>query len=96
MEIIDARALLVGAKVRFTKNQEMLEALSMGIETLDKQIPKKPICETVDENENEYEFEHYMCPNCKNILHQRYKKSRELMRYKQNYCHDCGQKLDWD
>lgn len=66
------------------------------IEAMEKQIAKEPICETVDENEIEYEFEHYICPNCKNILHQRYKKSKEPMKYKQNYCHDCGQKLKWD
>lgn len=66
------------------------------IEAMEKQIPKEIICETVDENEIEYEFEHYRCPNCKNILHQRYKKSKEPLRYKQNYCCDCGQKINWD
>ena len=66
------------------------------IKAMEKQISKEIICETADENEIEYEFEHYRCPNCKDILHQRCKKSKEPMRYKQNYCHDCGQKLDWN
>lgn len=71
-------------------------AIKMAIQALEKQLPQKIICETVDEKGVEYEFEHYLCPDCKNILHQRYKKSREPMRYKQNYCTDCGQKLNWD
>lgn len=65
------------------------------IEAMEKQISKELICETVDDNGIPYEFEHYRCPNCGIILHQRYRKSKELMRYKQNYCHDCGQKLSW-
>jgi len=58
-------------------------------------VAVKVILESVDEDGDEYEFEHYRCPNCKIILHQHYKKSKEPMRYKQNYCHNCGQCLDW-
>ena len=54
------------------------------------------VCETVDEEGAEFEFAHYRCPNCLNIVHQHYRKSREPMRYKQNYCVDCGQRLDWE
>lgn len=71
------------------------QACFVGIEAIKKQTSKKVICETADENGIEYEFEHYCCPNCKLIIHQRYKKAKEPMRYKQNYCHDCGQPLDW-
>jgi len=53
------------------------------------------ICETVDESGVDYEFEHYRCPSCGNIVHQRHRKSKEPMRYKQNYCVDCGQCMDW-
>ena len=59
-------------------------------------IGKRVLCETVDGNYSGYEFEHYRCPNCKIILHQRHKKSKEVMKYRQSYCHDCGQKLDWE
>ena len=60
-----------------------------------KQLAKNVICETADENGIEYEFEHYRCPCCKRIIHQHYRRSKEPMRYKQNYCVDCGQKLNW-
>ena len=66
------------------------------IGALNKQKPMEPICETADDNGVEYEFEHYKCPNCKIILHQRYKKSKIPMGYNQKFCHECGQKLNWD
>lgn len=72
------------------------EGTHVAMEAVEKQTPKKIICEVVDELGDEYEFEHYICPNCKDVLHQRYKKSKEPMRYKQKYCHECGQKLDWE
>lgn len=72
-----------------------LAAVIMAIEALEKQIPKKIICETVDKTSLRFEFEHYKCPNCKIIIHQHYRKSKEPMKYKQNYCYDCGQSLDW-
>ena len=53
------------------------------------------ICETVDEQGVEFEYAHYRCPNCLNIVHQHYRKSREPMRYKQDYCVDCGQRMSW-
>ncbi|HBQ85196.1 MAG TPA: hypothetical protein DD811_01745 [Syntrophomonas sp.] len=83
MEIISARALLVGAKGRFTKNQEMLEALSMGIETFDKQMPKKPI------NESTWKA----CPTCTQGIgvDSNTPNPRAI-----EYCFHCGQKLDWD
>ena len=49
----------------------------------------------IQETEDDMEFMHYLCPKCKVILHQHYKKSREKMRYNQKYCHECGQKIDW-
>jgi len=72
------------------------QAACVAIGALEKQKPMKPICETTDDNGVEYEFEHYKCPNCKIILHQRYKKSKTPMEYNQKFCHECGQKLNWD
>jgi len=71
------------------------QAASVAIEALEKQKPTEPICETVDDDGVEYEFEHYKCPSCKIVLHQRHKKSKMPMAYKQNFCHECGQKLNW-
>ena len=53
---------------------------------LEKQIPKKPLkqeCDFFDFN--------LVCPECKNRIVNVWSK-RE---YKPNYCHYCGQALDW-
>ncbi len=76
-------------------DKDTLPRVERVIQAFEKQVGKKVICETVDEKGIEYEFEHYKCPNCKRIVHQRYKKSKEPMRYRQNYCVDCGQLLNW-
>ncbi len=87
MEIIDAKALLVGAKGKFLKNQEMLEALNMGIEALLKQIPKHPIIE---------KWSAALCPCCKEELSEHmgdgYYRHRESL----DRCPKCGQKLEWN
>lgn len=77
------------------KAQEALTLVSKHPDAYEKQIPKGLIVEGADEAGVEYEFNHYMCPNCKDILHQHYKQSREPMRYRQKYCHECGQALKW-
>jgi len=86
MEFIDARALLVGAKSSFRHNEEMLEALTMGIIALDKQIPKKPKIESWSPAE---------CPSCGESLSEcvgdGYYRHYENM----TIC-ECGQKLKWE
>lgn len=54
--------------------------------SLEKQIPKKPL-------KLEYDFFDFtlVCPECKNRIVNVWNK-RE---YKPNYCHYCGQALDW-
>jgi hypothetical protein len=39
MELIDAKALIVGAKIRYRDNEAITEALNMAIDVLLKQIP---------------------------------------------------------
>ena len=58
---------------------EVKEALEIGIEAIDKQIPKKIIKE---------EGGKIRCPNRHNI-------PLEYKRGKMPYCPFCGQKLDW-
>ena len=63
--------------------QEDLQTIK---EALEKQIPKKPLkqeCDFFDFN--------LVCPECKNRIVNVWNK-RE---YKPNYCHYCGQALDW-
>lgn len=59
------------------------EALKLGIEALEKQIPKKPIIKT-----NAYNRKFYECPNCRidieDVIFSPYK-----------YCRKCGQHIDW-
>jgi hypothetical protein len=61
------------------------EALTIAIQALEKQIPKKPI--EIRERRN-FNFEVYLkdgyCPLCKNEVNNAY-----------NYCNKCGQALDW-
>lgn len=86
MEFIDARALLVGARASFRHNAEMLEALSMGVQALDKQIPKKPIIES---------WSPALCPSCRKELSESIGDGYYKHYYSLNIC-ECGQKLKWE
>jgi len=61
-----------------------------------EQIAVKVIRETEDENGVPLEHENYLCPGCKTLIYQHYKKCKwiEPIRW-QNYCIDCGQRMDW-
>ena len=61
---------------------ENAKALDVAIKALEKQIPKKPLFETV-RNDTAYH-----CSNCKNFIG-----FYDTRIYE--YCHNCGQKLDW-
>ena len=65
------------------------EALTMAINALEKQIPKKPI---------EYEDKFYACPVCKNpVMHKWEKYNTELMEKSNGLpvCLNCLQAIDW-
>ena len=55
------------------------DACRLAIEALEKQIPKKPIM--VKDTAETY----YICSECE----------WEVDKFDDNYCSDCGQKLDW-
>lgn len=61
-------------------------ALSIVQKALGKQIPKKPL-----EQECDFFDFRLVCPECKNSIVNVWN-SRD---YKPNYCHYCGQRLDW-
>jgi len=86
MEIIDAKALLVGAKGRYSNNQEMKEALNMAIMALEKQIPKKPKIES---------WEPARCPCCDGSLSESIGDGYYRHNYSLNIC-ECGQKIEWE
>ena len=62
--------------------KEVDEAGNMGVEALEKQIPKKPI------NKSGRYSGHYLCPTCNRI----YWKDEIVP----NYCQGCGQKFNLD
>lgn len=55
------------------------EEIDAAIEALEKQIPKKPIM--IKDTAETY----YICSECE----------MEVDKFDDNYCSDCGQKLDW-
>jgi predicted RNA-binding Zn-ribbon protein involved in translation (DUF1610 family) len=57
------------------------EALDVAIKALEKQIPKKPL--------NDYCWH---CPNCEEEVYW----DTECGQQKFRYCHNCGQKIDWN
>jgi DNA-directed RNA polymerase subunit RPC12/RpoP len=86
MEIIDAKALVVGAKARYMDNDhmEMREALDMAIDALLKQVPQKPY------DESKIRMTWYSkCLTCSKEL------PYVVWHEKLNYCPNCGQRLDW-
>lgn len=98
METIKAKALLVGAKGKFITNEEMTEALDMGIKALMKDTPQKIVykygCTYVCPPDcGGAEFDEYgdipHCPSCD------YEFSKNLNECFHDYCHKCGQKLEW-
>ena len=55
------------------------EAMDMGIEAIEKQIPKKVISASNDEDD----FDYGMCPTCNQKM------------VWGDYCTFCGQRIDW-
>ncbi len=80
MKIEDAMELIILAKGKFLESPEKYEALQMGKEALEKQIPKKPIDDGAFGK----------CAACGYILN-----SELVSEYNVKYCPDCGQRLEW-
>lgn len=64
-----------------------IEACKMGIQALEKQVPKKVIWEHAS-NGKIYAFGWYCCPNCQTEI------CNELLE-ECEFCSNCGQALDW-
>ena len=64
------------------------EALNMGIEALEKQIPEKPDLEGDGYDENgELIYDTGYCPDCRHVFEVYYDAPK--------HCPDCGKALDW-
>ena len=72
-----------------TTKEELMEAIRMSIQALEKQIAMKPIRHTA--------WQDFKCPACGSTEIRTYDTEyREYDKdYKFEYCSDCGQKLDW-
>lgn len=58
-------------------------------EALEKQTPKKVTHEATL-------LKSCTCPNCKNVIDKFEQFGESKVRITYNYCHFCGQKLDWE
>ena len=64
---------------------EFENALSLAIEALEKQIPKKPI---IREAEDSFGYVKYiLCPNCEKV---------DFGHERHCFCRLCGQAIDWE
>lgn len=81
--------------VEFAKEQkeifggDMNAFLDVAIECIEKQIPKKPIIEKI--NNNFYAY----CPNCGEVVLSKLESEPIENEYNHNYCGGCSQAIDW-
>ena len=64
------------------------KVIAMGVKALEKQMPKK-----ITHEASLYEC--CTCPKCKNVVDKFERFGDSMVRVKYNYCHFCGQALDW-
>ena len=69
--------------------EDYYKANEMAIQTLEKQIPKKPIMKQYFED---LEDEYLCCPTCGEILTDRIPADNKVVYF---HCMNCGQKFDW-
>lgn len=67
--------------------KDLCEAVDKAVESLEKQIPKKPLNVIYDDDWVEF----WNCPNC-GIQHTAIINDEQ---WKFDYCPYCGQKIDW-
>ena len=84
------------------------EALEIGMQALEKQIPKKPILKHdvsvmhINRGNQPHEWkwlesDNWHCPECDSFVGERvYVHSKVHDQRKKKYCDNCGQKLDWE
>lgn len=71
-------------------------------ELVDKATPMRPsiAVEDMDFKRSQYGFDYYVCPNCSSTLyedtkHLKIKHFQDYYNQDIEYCHLCGQRLDW-
>ena len=82
IEYISERYVTMSMCLTLDECRKHNKAISMAIEALEKQIPKKPI---IIEETEDY-FGHTLCPNCEKV---------EFGFTQPCFCDRCGQAIDW-
>ena len=80
---IETASLIAGKGV----DGKAFEDLDMAIETLEKQIPKRPYFEADGYWDGQLVYDTWICPYCE--------KHYEVDYDDYEFCPNCGQKLDW-
>ena len=73
-----------------TPDRNLIDALEMAIQALEKQIPKKPIMKPYYKDMEE---EYLCCPTCGEILTDRIPMDNKDFYF---HCLNCGQKFNWE
>lgn len=82
IDVLKNLAFLSGKK----EHEKCEKAIEMAIQALEKQIPKKPYSDL----KGLLDAKMWHCPVCKKEVISDW--NRDLAN---DYCHNCGQKLDW-
>ena len=83
--------LCEGANV-FSGSADFWETAKKAVE---KQIPKKPKIDRITFTNGSGYFDELCCPTCNNYLIQRDDCGKYFAGSQNNYCEECGQKIDW-
>lgn len=78
--------------------EDHCKAIKLAISALEKQIPKKPIENFYDEQDDGYWYDEgytYQCPLCEESGVGRYSKEICEWVYQMTHCEKCGQAIDW-
>lgn len=82
-------------KGKSISKEVLIECREVIRKALEKQIPKKPITETVNRGisaSGEYDIDfNYLCPNCKAVVGD-YQANEAFYKF----CPECGQALGWN
>ena len=84
IEYITERYVTMSMCLTIDECRKHNKAISMAIEALEKQIPKKPIIRKAEDYFGN--VKHTLCPNCQDT---------EFVFTQPCFCHHCGQAIDW-
>ena len=85
IEYITERYVTMSMCLTLDECRKHNKAISMAIDALKKQVPKKPI---IRKTEDYFGYEeHILCPNCQET---------EFVFTQPCFCHHCGQALNWE